>query len=56
VKFLSSFVIPTEAINLTFFSWAWAEERFLASPGVSKQASFFVAWLVLNMTKAATNE
>jgi hypothetical protein len=30
------FVIPSEARNLSFFSWAWIEERFLASLGMTK--------------------
>src|ERR1700688_2648020 len=30
------FVIPSEARNLSFFSWALIEERFLASLGMAK--------------------
>jgi len=31
------FVIPSEARNLSFFSWAHTEERFLASLGMTKK-------------------
>jgi hypothetical protein len=34
------FVIPSEARNLSFFSWAWNEERFLASLGMTELGTF----------------
>ena len=36
----SFFVIPSEARNLSFFSWASIEEKFLASLGMTKQISY----------------
>jgi hypothetical protein len=35
-KPLQNFVIPSEARNLSFFSWGQIEERFLASLGMTK--------------------
>jgi hypothetical protein len=37
------FVIPSEARNLSFFSWAQTRERFLASLGMTKLSTFSVA-------------
>jgi hypothetical protein len=35
------FVIPSEARNLSFSSWAQTQERFLASLGMTKFLVFF---------------
>jgi hypothetical protein len=40
------FVIPSEARNLSFFSWAWIEERFLASLGMTKIGAFSATGVV----------
>jgi hypothetical protein len=46
------FVIPNEARNLSFFSWAETEERFLASFGMTKLATFSVACEAGRMLRA----
>jgi hypothetical protein len=42
-KALHPFVIPSEARNLSFFSWASIEERFLASLGMTNLDTFSAA-------------
>jgi hypothetical protein len=42
-----SFIIPSEAGNLSFFSWAQIEERFLASLGMTKVVRDFFQNLAL---------
>ncbi len=40
-EYAAHFVIPSEARNLSFFSWALTEERFLASRGMTKGVAQF---------------
>jgi hypothetical protein len=44
-KGLTLFVIPSEARNLSFFSWGRIEKRFLASLGMTKYTTFSAACL-----------
>jgi hypothetical protein len=48
------FVIPSEARNLSFFSWACIEERFLASLGMTKMVGTFSASSEVCPTEIAT--